>query len=133
MRNEQRAKRAQSIENIGRLENLGKLGRALPTFILKLLTLLKFFKFTNNPPSSQHDPICCQKGLGLAYRKSESLGIVQEVQPEALNFWDGSRMTPFHNKLLEFGSYLLKHILSHRLQIPLRLPTPLLTSASVVQ
>ena len=30
--------------------------------------------------------ICCQKGLDLAYRKSEHPRIVQEVQPRVLSF-----------------------------------------------
>lgn len=33
------------------------------------------------PPSNQLDLISRQKGLGLAYHKSECLGIVQIVQP----------------------------------------------------
>ena len=37
----------------------------------------------------------------MAYRKSEHPRIVQIVQPRVLNFWDRSKMTPYHNKLLE--------------------------------
>ena len=39
----------------------------------------------------------------MAYRKKEPLGIVPDVQPEGSYFWDGSQMTPFHNKLLDVG------------------------------
>ena len=39
--------------------------------------------------------ICCQKGLDVAHRKSECLGIVQEVQPEALNFLGWVADDPF--------------------------------------
>ena len=36
----------------------------------------------------------------MAYRKRRPLGIVPDVQPEGSCFWDGSQMTPFHNKLM---------------------------------
>ena len=60
--------------------------------------LTTFTKLSYRPPTSLHDLISCQKGLGLAYRKSECLGIAQIVQPEALIFWEGSRMAPYHKK-----------------------------------
>ena len=43
----------------------------------------------------------------MAYRKSEHPRIVQIVQPRVLSFWDRSKMTPYHNKLLgEFAYYI---------------------------
>ena len=40
----------------------------------------------------------------MAYHKSEHPRIVQIVQPRVLSFWDRSKMTPYHNKLL-FGEF----------------------------
>ena len=49
MRNERRSR----IGNLGNLENLGI---ALPTFILKLPTFLKFIKLPNKLPFDLHYP-----------------------------------------------------------------------------
>ena len=38
----------------------------------------------------------------MAYRKSEHPRIVHLVQPRVLSFWDRSKMTPYHNKLILF-------------------------------
>ena len=63
------------------------------------------------PPQSARN-ICCQKGLDLAYRKSEHPRIVQEVQPRVLSFWDRSKMTPYHNKLPVEGLCLQRYTLA---------------------
>ena len=39
----------------------------------------------------------------MAYRKSEHPRIVHLVQPRVLSFWDRSKMTPYHKKLLGVG------------------------------
>ena len=38
----------------------------------------------------------------MAYRKSEHPRIVHLVQPRVLSFWDRSKMTPYHDKLILF-------------------------------
>ena len=53
----------------------------------------------------------------MAYRKSEHPRIVQIVQPRVLNFWDGSKMTPYHNKLL-FGEFELGETNLHENVVP---------------
>ena len=57
--------------------------------------------------------IWCPKGLGLVYRKRRPLGIVLEVQPEGSYFWDGPRMTPYHNKLFCWEVHTI-HLLKQR-------------------
>jgi len=56
MRNERRSR----IENLGNLENLGI---ALPTFILKLPTFLKFIKLPNKLPFDLHYPNFLSEGV----------------------------------------------------------------------
>ena len=51
-----RCKRGNRSANLGRLRNLEKLGSALPTFILKLTTLLKLPKFPNKAPTALPPP-----------------------------------------------------------------------------
>ena len=38
----------------------------------------------------------------MVYRKSEHPRIVHLIQPRVLNFWDRSKMTPYHDKLILF-------------------------------
>ena len=59
-----------------------------------------FVVFSPDLASKLHDLISCQKGLGLAHRKSECLGIVQEVQPEALNFLGWVENDPLSQEII---------------------------------
>ena len=74
---EQRGQRAQSIVNLRKLGNLVKLGRALPTFILKLLTLpklIKLPKLPNNFLSNQHYQFLVKRGEMWTIAKMPSMG-----------------------------------------------------------
>ena len=67
---------------------------------LAYCSLSGLFVRGSNRPLITAKRISCQKGLGLAHRKSECLGIVQEVQPEALNFLGWVENDPFSQEII---------------------------------